>query len=205
MSSAEEKKNVNNNEGDENKPDEKKKYVPLDEGDIEQLKKYGMGPYADPIKKVEEENKGLVEEVKKLAGIKESDTGLAHPSQWNLNQDKQLTGKQPLQVARCTKIINPNTEDAKYMINIKQFAKYVVGLGEKVVATDIEEGMRVGVTLNKHTIELALPPKIDPTVTMMTVEEKPDITYADIGGCNDQMDRLREVVEMPLLNPEKFV
>lgn len=27
------------------------------------------------------------------------------------------------QVARCTKIINPNTEDAKYVINVKQIAK----------------------------------------------------------------------------------
>jgi len=32
---------------------------------------------------------------------------------------------------------------------------------------------------------LALPPKIDPTVTMMTVEERPDVTYNDIGGCKD--------------------
>jgi 26S proteasome regulatory subunit T1 len=35
-------------------------------------------------------------------------------------------------VARCTKIINPNTDDAKYVINIKQIAKFVVGLGDKV-------------------------------------------------------------------------
>ena len=27
------------------------------------------------------------------------------------------------QVARCTKIINPNTDDAKYVINVKQIAK----------------------------------------------------------------------------------
>ena len=35
-------------------------------------------------------------------------------------------------MARCTKIINPNTDDAKYVINIKQIAKFVVGLGDKV-------------------------------------------------------------------------
>jgi 26S proteasome regulatory subunit T1 len=52
--------------------------------------------------------------------------------------------EQPLQVARCTKIINPDTEDAKYVINIRQMAKYVVGLGDRVAPTDIEEGMRVG-------------------------------------------------------------
>lgn len=49
-----------------------------------------------------------------------------------------------VQVARCTKIIQPHTDDAKYVINIKQMAKFVVGLGDKVAPTDIEEGMRVG-------------------------------------------------------------
>merc|ERR1711957_658676 len=35
--------------------------------------------------------------------------------------------------------------------------------------------------------------------------EKPDITYADVGGCKEQIEKLREVVEMPLLQPGKFV
>jgi len=40
---------------------------------------------------------------------------------------------------------------------------------------------------------------------MMTVEEKPDVTYNDLGGCKDQIEKIREVVEMPLLHPERFV
>src|SRR5688572_27636927 len=35
---------------------------------------------------------------------------------------------------------------------------------------------------------------------MMQVEEKPDVTYKDVGGCKDQIEKLREVVEMPLLH-----
>lgn len=46
----------------------------------------------------------------------------------------------------------------------------------QVAPTDIEEDMRVGVDRNKHFIQIPLPPRIDPTVTMMTVEEKPDVT-----------------------------
>lgn len=107
-------------------------------------------------------------------------------------------------MARCTKIINPNTDDAKYMINVKQIAKFVVSLGDKVAPTDIEEGMRVGVDRTKYQIQVPLPPKIDPSVTMMTVEEKPDVTYDDVGGSKEMIDKLREVVEMPLLSPEKF-
>ncbi|VAI61809.1 unnamed protein product [Triticum turgidum subsp. durum] len=112
---------------------------PLDEDDIALLKTYGLGPYSTSIKTAEKEIKELAKRINDLCGIKESDTGLAPPSQWDLVSDKQMMQEeQPLQVARCTKIINPNTDDAKYMINVKQIAKFVVGLGDKVSPTDIE-------------------------------------------------------------------
>lgn len=40
---------------------------------------------------------------------------------------------------------------------------------------------------------------------MMQVEEKPDVTYDDVGGCKEQIEKLREVVELPLLKPERFI
>lgn len=52
---------------------------------------------------------------------------------------------------------------------------------------------------------LPLPPKIDPSVTMMQVEERPSITYADVGGCKEQIEKLREVVELPLLEVSSSV
>ena len=45
-----------------------------------------------------------------------------------------ILGEQPLQVARCTKIINADTDDPKYIINVKQFAKFVVDLSDQVIA-----------------------------------------------------------------------
>eukprot|EP00931_Biecheleriopsis_adriatica_P024294 TRINITY_DN15178_c0_g2_i2.p1 TRINITY_DN15178_c0_g2~~TRINITY_DN15178_c0_g2_i2.p1 ORF type:complete len:441 (+),score=109.26 TRINITY_DN15178_c0_g2_i2:172-1494(+) len=181
----------------------------LDEDDVIIMRTYGVGPYVGPIKKAEKEAKEYIGKINKLIGVKESDTGLAPPSQWDLEGDKQMMKQeQPLQVARCTKIIDPGTDDTKYIIKIREFAKFVVGLGEKVSATDIEESMRVGVDTShggKYRIQIPLPPKIDPSVTMMTVEEKPDVTYNDVGGAKEQLERLREVVEMPLLQPERFV
>jgi len=191
------------------KKDDKKDDKPiqaLDEGDIALLKTYGAGSYSKSIKTAEEDIKKIAKRVDELSGIKESDTGLAQPAMWDLAADKQtLHSEQPLQVARCTKIINADTDDPKYIINVKQFAKFVVDLGDQVAPTDIEEGMRVGVDRNKYQIHIPLPPKIDPTVTMMQVEEKPDVTYSDVGGCKEQIDKLREVVETPLLHPERFV
>eukprot|EP00794_Sanderia_malayensis_P014960 gene14960-16501_t len=183
------------------KDDKKEEQI---EGIIVQVE--GAGSYSKLIKKVEEDISSILKKVDELTGIKESDTGLAAPALWDLAADKQsLHSEQPLQVARCTKIINAESDDPKYIINVKQFAKFVVDLGDQVAPTDIEEGMRVGVDRNKYQIHIPLPPKIDPTVTMMQVEEKPDVTYSDVGGCKEQIDKLREVVETPLLHPERFV
>ncbi|VVT51423.1 uncharacterized protein SAPINGB_P003091 [Magnusiomyces paraingens] len=187
---------------------EKKDIIPLSEGDIQVLKSYGAAPYGSALKAIEKDLKDIQARINEKIGIKESDTGLAPPHQWDLAADKQnMEQEQPLQVARCTKIIpaEDETKRTKYVINIKQIAKFVVSLGDRVSPTDIEEGMRVGVERNKYQIMLPLPPRIDPSVTMMTVEEKPDVTYSDIGGCKEQIEKLREVVELPLLSPERFV
>lgn len=213
----------NVNDDDDDKSDAP---PPLDSEDIALLKSYGLGPYTVPIKDIEEEIRKHQQTVKDLIGIKESDTGLSQPSQWDLVGDKQMMQEEaPLQVARCTKIIagedagegngggangggnNPSAQLSgnKYVINVKQIAKFVVGLGEKVAPTDVEEGMRVGVDRAKYSIQIPLPPKIDPTVSLMTVEDKPDVTYEDVGGAKEAMEKLREVLETPLLHPERFV
>mmetsp|Transcript_20878 Transcript_20878/g.45274 ORF Transcript_20878/g.45274 Transcript_20878/m.45274 type:complete len:470 (+) Transcript_20878:71-1480(+) len=228
------------NRGDYDEEKDEAAPPPLDEGDIALLKSYGLGPYSTKIKTLEEEIKQHQQTVKDLIGIKESDTGLSPPSMWDLVGDKQMMSEEaPLQVARCTKIIegesaegtgssgadgddgaaaaaaaggmggavnsSSNTAGNKYVINVKQIAKFVVGLGEKVAPTDVEEGMRVGVDRTRYSIQIPLPPKIDPTVSLMTVEDKPDVTYDDVGGAKDAMEKLREVLELPLLHPERFV
>lgn len=91
--------------------------------------KQGSGQYSRSIKKVEEDIQNILKRVNELTGIKESDTGLAPPALWDLTADKQaLQNEQPLQVARCTKIINADSDDPKYIINVKQFAKFVVSM-----------------------------------------------------------------------------
>jgi 26S proteasome regulatory subunit T1 len=63
----------------------------------------------------------------------------------------------------------PAADETKYLINIRQIAKFVVGLGDKVSPTDIDEGMRVGVDRVKYAIQIPLPPKIDPSVSLMEI------------------------------------
>jgi 26S proteasome regulatory subunit T1 len=82
-----------------------------------QLNLQGQGQYTKAIKNVEEDIQSIIKRVNELAGIKESDTGLAPPALWDLAADKQnLANEQPLQVSlriycdlpiKSTKLIFP--------------------------------------------------------------------------------------------------
>lgn len=189
---------------DKEDPNQKEKVKVTDEADIDIFKRYGKGPYSDKIKGMEDQVKKMSKDINVLCGIRESETGLAMPSNWVIEQDKQALGEDSLMVGRITKILDKNTPNTRYIVHIRQMAKYVVDIHEKLSPTDIEEGMRIGVEKKKYKITLPLPPKIDPSVSLMTVEERPDVSYDDIGGYREQIDKLKEVLELPLLNPQIF-
>lgn len=50
-----------------------------------------------------------------------------------------------------------------------------------------------------------LPREVDPLVYNMSLEDPGQVSFAGIGGLNDQIRELREVIELPLKNPELFL
>jgi 26S proteasome regulatory subunit T3 len=43
-----------------------------------------------------------------------------------------------------------------------------------------------------------LPPEADSTISVLGDQERPDVTYSDIGGLDIQKQEIREAVELPL-------
>ncbi|EOA38734.1 hypothetical protein CARUB_v10010876mg [Capsella rubella] len=188
---------------------EDEKHIPVDEDDIAILKTYTLEPYDAAIRKLEKEIQEEAKKINDLDGIEESDMGLAPRSQWDLIADKIMMAiEQNLMVFTCTAIINPNSEDAKYVIQSEYSGQYVGSMSSSLSPTDVEEGMRVGYLVDrvnsKFQIVMPLPPRIDYRTEMFTVEDRPDVTYNDLGGCKEQIRQIREVVEWPMLHPEKF-
>lgn len=56
------------------------------------------------------------------------------------------------------------------------------------------------VALHRHSNSLVdiLPPEADSSIAMLGQNEKPDVTYADVGGLDMQKQEIREAVELPL-------
>lgn len=56
------------------------------------------------------------------------------------------------------------------------------------------------VALHRHSNSLVdvLPPEADSSISMLGADEKPDVTYNDIGGMDIQKQEIREAIELPL-------
>uniref|UniRef100_UPI000EFC519E AAA family ATPase n=1 Tax=Halalkalicoccus subterraneus TaxID=2675002 RepID=UPI000EFC519E len=71
------------------------------------------------------------------------------------------------------------------------------------LAEELEAGDRVAVN-DSFGVETTLDVETDARAQAMAVEASPDVTYADIGGIDEQIREVREAVEDPLTNPAQF-
>jgi proteasome regulatory subunit len=69
---------------------------------------------------------------------------------------------------------------------------------------DLEPDDRVAVN-NSLSIVKELSSETDVRARVMEVTKSPEVSYADIGGLEEQMQEVRETVEMPLEHPDMFV
>ena len=86
----------------------------------------------------------------------------------------------------------------------------------KLTGYPINEGDEISVRVLGNSIDFVIKKIIPRTISRIerstkvnvvaptTVDERPRITYDEIGGLKEQINRLREIVELPLRNPEVF-
>ncbi len=95
-------------------------------------------------------------------------------------------------------------DDNKVVIRSSTGPQFVVGASQFINSSDLVPGTRVSLNYQTLAVTSILPSSRDPFVSGMEVLDKPDASYSDIGGLNDQIRELRETVEMPLTRPEVF-
>jgi proteasome regulatory subunit len=82
---------------------------------------------------------------------------------------------------------------------------FIVNASRKVKNETLTSGMRVALNQRTFAIMEILPMKLDPFVKgMEVIDSIPDISYSDIGGLTEQLQEVRETVELPLKKPELF-
>ena len=94
---------------------------------------------------------------------------------------------------------------ATVIVKASSGPRYVVGCRSKVDKAKMKQGTRVALDMTTLTIMRMLPREVDPLVYNMSLEDPGQVSFAGIGGLNDQIRELREVIELPLKNPELFL
>jgi len=98
-----------------------------------------------------------------------------------------------------------NLDGEKFIVKASSGPRYVVGCRTKLDKAKLKPGTRVTLDMTTLTIMRALPREVDPTVYNMLKDDAGSISFGEIGGLQEQVRELREVIELPLTNPELFV
>lgn len=106
----------------------------------------------------------------------------------------------PLVIATITEILDDERMAVKSSTGPHFIINYSKFLDEKL----LEPGSRVALNQQTFSIVDILPSEKDPNVSGMEVEEKPTVSYAQIGGLEEQIMEVKETVELPLKKPELF-
>jgi 26S proteasome regulatory subunit T6 len=80
----------------------------------------------------------------------------------------------------------------------------VVDVSDNVDISKLTVGKRVTLLSDSYKLEKMLPSSVDPLVSLMMVEKVPDSTYDMIGGLDQQIKEIKEVIELGLKHPELF-
>jgi 26S proteasome regulatory subunit T4 len=96
-------------------------------------------------------------------------------------------------------------DDERFIVKASSGPRYVVGCRNKVEKEKLVQGTRVALDMTTLTIMRILPREVDPLVYNMSIEDPGGVSFAGIGGLSEQIRELREVIELPLMNPELFI
>lgn len=101
-------------------------------------------------------------------------------------------------------VLKQLTEE-KFIVKATNGPRYVVGCRRQLDKAKLKAGTRVALDMTTLTIMRYLPREVDPLVYNMSHEDPGEVTYGEIGGLQEQIREIREVVELPLINPELFL
>ncbi|KAK9172992.1 26S proteasome subunit P45 family protein [Cryptosporidium meleagridis] len=131
--------------------------------------------------------------------IKDEQKGLKREFQRAKEEIKRIQSV-PLVIGQFLEMI-----DSRYgIVSSTAGSNYYVRVLSTINREDLKPPASVALHRHSHAIVDILPPEADSSIQMLQMQEKPDVTYSDIGGMDIQKQEVREAVELPLVCPELY-
>jgi len=197
---------------DDDKKKQKKKWQPPKPTRVGRKKKHGKGPTAaSKLPKVAPLSKCKLrlyrlERIKDFLLLEEeflSNQEAVKPRQEKDEEEKtkvdELRGS-PMGVGTLEEIIDDNHA----IISSANGPEFYVNIMSFVDKDEIEPGSTVLLHNKVLSVVGILNDDVDPLVNVMKVEKAPLENYADVGGLAQQIQEVKEAVELPLTHPELY-
>ncbi|KAI8380172.1 26S protease regulatory subunit 8 [Blakeslea trispora] len=117
-----------------------------------------------------------------------------------LKEELQLLQEPGSYVGEVVKVMGKK----KVLVKVHPEGKFVVDLASDIDIAQLTPTTRVALRNDSYQLHKVLPNKIDPLVSLMMVEKVPDSTYEMVGGLDQQIKEIKEVIELPVKHPELF-
>lgn len=95
--------------------------------------------------------------------------------------------------------------DEKFIVKTTHGPRYVVGCAREIDRSLLKPGTRVSLDVTTLTITLVLSREVDPLIAGMEEEKPREIDFDSVGGLEEQIREIREVIELPIKNPDIFI
>ncbi len=145
---------------------------------------------------VEEEVEVLRERVKYLSRIKAS---LEKDLDYYRKEIEKLMSPPHIEA-----VVLEVLSDGRVVVKSTTGPNLIVNVAGNVDKAKLKPGAVVALNSRGSTIVEVLPGRTDPLVKAMEVIERPGVTFKDIGGLQEQIRELYEVVVLPLIKPNLF-
>lgn len=95
-------------------------------------------------------------------------------------------------------------EGGRVVVKSSTGPSLIVNVLKTIDPSKLSPGKRVALSQRNFAVLEILPDPLDIYVKAMEVLESPKVSYSDIGGLDEQIREIRELIEFPLLKPELF-
>jgi len=106
----------------------------------------------------------------------------------------------PMDVGSLEEFIDEN----HCIVSTAHGPEYYVNILSFVDKDQLEPGASILMHHKNLSVIGILGDEVDPLVSVMKVDKAPTETYSDIGGLEDQIQEIKEAVELPLTHPEMY-
>ena len=100
--------------------------------------------------------------------------------------------------------VQDRIDDEKIVVRSSNGTVFLVSANQRIDSELLKPGARVALNQDTLSVIEVLHDAWDPLITGAEMLERPDVTYSDMGGVDEQIRLIKESIELPLTSPESF-